>query len=93
MISHNLPDCVELTILKSTTQNNWIVCLVNYQDELPGIPIHDLKLTVQLPAGFNAKTMTRVSDGREIEFAAHEGYLNFAVDQLNNIEIIEIIGG
>jgi hypothetical protein len=93
VISHNLPDCVELTILKSTTQNSWIVCLVNYQDELPGIPIHDLRFTIQLPAGFNAKTMTRVSDGQTIEFAADESRLNFAVTQLNNIEIIEIIGG
>ena len=48
-VSANAPACVEVTVLRSGVGDRLLVCLTNYQDELPNIPIHDLTAAVRLP--------------------------------------------
>jgi hypothetical protein len=62
IISTNAPSCVEITILKSTIKNVYLVCLVNYQRELPNIPVRDLTIRLKLPSNHQLASIQRVSD-------------------------------
>jgi hypothetical protein len=64
--SQNLPGSTELTLLKSQTGREYLLTLVNYQDELPPIPLYDVKLTLRLP--FRMARAHKVSDGTGITF-------------------------
>ncbi len=88
----NLPDSTEVTILQSSTSRTLLCCLVNYQDELPNIPVCNLQLVLQLPVGFTAQRLTGISDGQVIAFTVKENCLAFNVDKLNDLEMIEIAG-
>ena len=63
--SDHLPESTELTLLKSTTEKAYLLGLVNYQEELPNIPLRDLSISFRLPDGFVPDRLVRASDGSE----------------------------
>lgn len=87
----NLPACVEVTMLKSNTAKALIFGLVNYQEELPGVPVRDILITMKLPEGFTVRAMTRVSTGEKLAFTTGTGTVSFSVVCLDDVELIEII--
>jgi hypothetical protein len=87
----NAPVAVEITLLKSTVNDSSLVCLVNYQKELPNIPVHHLTVSLQLPGLSSPRACLRVSDGKELPFAAQNGAIAFTLDALDTIEMVEII--
>jgi hypothetical protein len=87
LISSNAPSCVETTILKSAVSNSWILCLVNFQEELPNIPVHDLETILNIP---EVSSVMKVSDGSEAEFAQKDGKTIIKLDKLDVVEMFEI---
>ncbi len=86
-----LPACVELTVLKSSTQNSLLVGLVNYQEELPAVSInHPIDITIKLPQGFCPQNVTLSSAKQNINFAVENEVLKFTLPDLELLEIIEI---
>jgi len=88
----NLPGSAEITLLRSSTANVMLCCLVNYQDELPVIPVSDVQIVLQLPDNFKAEKMVRISDGSALPFTVSGTHLTFTLDKLNELEMIEIKG-
>ena len=88
--SEDLPGCVEITLLKSTRPNTMIIGIVNYQDELPNIPIHDLKLDINLPDAPGIKSMNQVSEEGSLNWKFKNGKVSFTLPYLKDIELIEI---
>ncbi len=87
--SDDLPACVELTLLKSTTQSGqFIIGLVNYQEELPNVPVHDIRLEMVLPL-VPAK-LIKISDGSDIDFTCEAGVTTFCLSCLKDAELIEV---
>ena len=90
LVTHtNAPTAVEVTLLQSTTASTWLVGLVNYQAELPNIPVHDVQLRLRLPTG-KPHTCTCVSNGQELPFQFEDGVVSFGLPFLETIEMIEI---
>jgi len=89
VLGTNAPVAVEVTLLKSTTSPNWLVCLVNYQKETPNIPVHGIHLSLRLPAGA-ATSCTCLSNGNKLPFQAVDGILSFDLPELNTLEMVEI---
>ncbi|MBR4220145.1 MAG: beta-galactosidase trimerization domain-containing protein, partial [Victivallales bacterium] len=46
--AENLPGSTEVTLLKAQDGSKHLLCLVNYQDELPVIPLHNIRLKLHL---------------------------------------------
>ncbi|MEK6796619.1 MAG: alpha-amylase family protein [Spirochaetota bacterium] len=84
----NAPECVEITTLKSTTENAMLIGLVNYQKELPNVPVHDISLSLKLPA--KPVSVTRISDGAEIKPGVGNE-LTVTIAKLETLEMIEIV--
>jgi len=90
LISSNAPACVEVTILKSTVKNVYLLCFVNYQKELPNIPVTDLTATVKLPSDISVKSCCRVSDGKKINCNIEDGKVTIELPRLETVEMIEL---
>jgi hypothetical protein len=89
-VSCSAPSCVELTVLKATTANSYLLCFVNYQDELPNIPVRDLTATVKLPGAIVPTSCRTVSNGQAIDCQLKDGRLTVELPALDTLEMIEV---
>jgi beta-galactosidase GanA len=85
--STNAPPCVEITLLKSTIKNVYLVCFVNYQRELPNIIVRDLVTRIKLPLRNQLVSIRRVSDGVKVEINKESDDITIEVPSLNIIEM------
>ncbi len=88
--SKNLPNSLELTVMKTEDASSLIISLVNYQEELPNIPLQNLKIRFELPEGFSFKSIRRVFDSSEVKFSREGALVSFEVLYLENIEMFEL---
>jgi len=90
IVSSNAPECVEISILKSTTRKTYLVCFVNYQLELPNILVRNLRVTVKLPSGAGVKSCRRVSNGENFSPLIEDDKIIIELDLPETIEMIEL---
>jgi hypothetical protein len=87
----NAPKCVEITLLRSTTRKrSYLLCLVNYQDELPNVPVLDLEVTIALPCGGTPGACRSVNAERAVEYQKAADGFKFRIPRLEMAEMIEI---
>lgn len=86
----NAPAAVELTILRSTTADAYLVGLVNYQKELPNVPVSGLKVSLRL-ADHAPRSCTLVSNGQPLPFSFADGLLHFEIPSLETIEMVAVL--
>ena len=86
----NLPGSAEVTKLKSADGKTILVGIVNYQDELPNLPLYNVKVTLKLDDGFLPDCIRRASDGESCEFSADGNIVTIKTDRLGDGEIFEI---
>ncbi len=89
VVETNAPECVEITLLKSSTGNAYIAGFVNYQKELPNVPVRDIYAKIRLPDGAIPKKCIRVSDKKKIDVKFEEGAVLIEVPFLEAIEMFE----
>jgi hypothetical protein len=92
IVSTNAPPCVEITVLESTLNNTRLVCSVNYQTELPNVPVHDLQVALRLPDMPKNVRCRRVSDGMPMRCVCERGVLTLAVPKVETLEMVEVAG-
>lgn len=90
VLETNAPPCVEVTVNRSTTGNAYLIGLVNYQRELPNVPVHALTLTLSLPGAARPTACTRISDGKPAACSVSKGALTLSVPCLETLEMIEV---
>lgn len=69
--SCNLPSSAEITLLDGDDPAKHLLCIVNYQDELPPVPLHNVSITLDLP--YRVYSIQRISDGRKMDFEQIDG--------------------
>ncbi|MCQ2379320.1 MAG: beta-galactosidase [Victivallaceae bacterium] len=84
----NLPKSAELTLLADEGGTTRCVAVVNYQDDLPPVPLRDVKIRLMTPAG-GVFRLVRVSDGSGVPFVLENGMLSFTVDHIDEAEFFE----
>lgn len=84
--SRNLPDSAEVTLLQSEDGKTLLLGIVNYQDELPNIPLIDLEITVKVP---EPRRVLRLK--REVPFTYRGGGLTLNLERLDDAELFELI--
>jgi len=87
ILSTNAPSSVEITILKSTIKNGYLVCFINYQRELPNIPVRDLTTRVKLPITRHLASIQRVSDGTTFVYENEVDEIKIEVPILDTLEM------
>lgn len=83
------PKCVEITLHKQSKNNRYILNLLNYQSQLPNIPIYNFKVSVRLDDEI-VKVFSAV-DGEVLNFTKKDGYAVFEIPKLDmyNMYILE----
>ncbi|AQQ70983.1 hypothetical protein SMSP2_01347 [Limihaloglobus sulfuriphilus] len=89
-IKTNAPANVEITLLESMEEKTFLLCLVNYQHDLPNIPVFDLKISINLSQGKTPKICRKVSDSKEIHYVMVGPEMEFEIPCLETMEMIEI---
>ena len=64
--AENLPASAEITLLKSQVDNQYLLCIVNAQDELPVLPLYHVRLIFHLPV--MPRQILRVGNGQALPF-------------------------
>jgi hypothetical protein len=82
------PKSVEITMFHQKANKRYIINLLNYQRELPNIPISDIALSVWLPDK-KVKKLQFVPGGEAVPFTESEGCISFTVPQLKNFAMLE----
>jgi hypothetical protein len=75
------PKAVEITLFHQPERNRWIVNLLNYQQELPNIPVNEAHARIFVGTK-KPKTLSVLPDGEKVDFAFRDGYVEFAVPRL-----------
>jgi hypothetical protein len=89
-IDSNAPPCVEITFLKSTTANAFLLCFVNFQNESPNVPIHDIKITFRLPKDFEPNSFIQIGTSQKMRCVKQNNEYILELPKLETIEMIEI---
>ncbi len=86
----NAPQSVEVTLLDSTVDATRLLCLVNYQTELPNVPVDGIEVEIRLPLDRAPQTVVCSSDKSPVEFSWKDGLLKLTLDRLETMEMVEI---
>ena len=89
ILDTNAPPAVEMTVLRSTTADAWLLALVNYQLELPNVPGRELTVTVALPDAWRPTTARLVSTGADLPWCVRNGALSVTIPCLETLEMVE----
>ena len=87
--SENLPASAEVTLLKATSNDNYLLCIVNYQDELPPIPLHDVQLRLCLPC--LPSRIIDVANGQAIPFTQSGNTTAITLPRITEAAFLQII--
>jgi len=80
---------VEITLLKSHDAESYLLCFVNYQQEMPNIPVHDISVAIRLPGGVKPLSCRRISDRGKMAFGFKNGTVTVELPSLTTIEVLE----
>jgi hypothetical protein len=86
----NAPRAVEMTLLRGTTKHAYLLCLVNFQDELPNIPVNDIEVTMSLPGKGVVRACRSVGTNEPVAFQRDGDRIMLRVPQLRTLEMIEL---
>lgn len=85
----NLAQNVEVTLLRSSKNSTLILGMVNLQNELPVIPLRDVKVSVLLPEKFIPASVKDQS-GANVKFEFKNSTLTIFMENLQEAVLLEI---
>jgi hypothetical protein len=85
------PTCVEATVFHQPDRSRYVVSLVNFQKELPNLPVEGIEVRLRLPAP--AKRVVQLPSGREIHFRVKEGQTVFNSPKLETLAMFAVETG
>ncbi|HPS52396.1 MAG TPA: beta-galactosidase trimerization domain-containing protein, partial [Phycisphaerae bacterium] len=91
VIDSDAPGCVAITLLSSKVDDKkLLLCFVNWQEELPNIPVHNISATITLPGNAVCSNCCSVSGTNEVDWRIDGGRLTVKIPRLETAEFIEI---
>lgn len=83
------PPCVEATLFHQPDRHRYVMTLMNFQKEMPNIPIDDIHVRLRLD-GKRVSSIRDVSTRDEFEFRSDAGTVFFSVPRLETISMFSI---
>jgi len=76
------PKSVEVTVFHQEDKNRYLINLVNFQAELPNIPIEGIRMRIRLD-GEKPKRLIELPEGKGLTYAVKKGYIEFILPELD----------
>ncbi len=83
------PKPVEITMFDQPDNKRSIINAVNYQRELPNLPVRNIRLKIRLD-GRKPRKLSVLPDGSELEFAVCEDQVEVVLPELNTFMMLEL---
>lgn len=80
-ICSNAPRCVEITMYEQTQNSRYVLNLLNFQEQLPSIPIYYTNVKVRSDKPI--RRIVNVPGELEVPFTVEDGYTCFSVEKLD----------
>ena len=86
------PKSVEATLFFQADRDRFVLNVINYQQELPNIPIHDLDIRVRLD-GRSVRGVALLPDRTALAFCAVDDAVELRLPLLADFAMVEIALG
>jgi hypothetical protein len=83
------PTAVELTLFHQPDRHRYRLSLVNFQKDLPNIPVADIPVRLRLPE--KVVRIAQIPDGRPIDHHEADGVVRFVVPRLDTLAMFAVI--
>ncbi|MHB9034962.1 MAG: hypothetical protein ACYC6L_18175, partial [Anaerolineae bacterium] len=87
-VAADAPGCVELTTFHQPERNRYLVSLVNFQKEMPNIPITGIKVRLQVNQRINRLAMLPNEESWPYEAAG--GWVTFELPTLETLGMFAV---
>ena len=88
-LSTDAPLPVEMTIYDDAIHHRLLICCLNFQHDLPNIPIYDMQLTVSL-GGRSFKSLQLLPEGNVVEHQLLQDAVQFKAIKLETFLLYAI---
>jgi len=78
------PPPVEITLFRQPERNRYILTMVNFQEQLPNIPVDGIRLTLRLEDA-DVRRVVQLPSGREIDYHRADGSISFTAERLTTL--------
>ncbi len=85
------PAAVELTLFYQPERHRYRLSLVNFQKDLPNIPVTEIPVRLRLPE--NVMQIVELPGGRKVEHSEANGVVRFTVPRLETLAVFGVIVG
>ena len=79
---------VEATLFHQRDRGRYVLSLVNFQKELPNLPVDGIAVTLRLPA--RVKSVTLLPDGKALKFRERDGVTTFTAPRLETLRMCAV---
>jgi hypothetical protein len=83
------PKCVEVTLFDQPDRRRYLISLVNFQRELPNIPVQDIRVRVRLN-GKRPRHLRVLPAGTELGYELAGEYAQFTVPRLDTLAMVAL---
>ena len=83
------PKSVEITVFHQEDQQRFIVSVVNFQRELPNIPVDDIKMRVRTNEK-SPRCLLLLPEERRLSYEMGKGYVEFVVPRLETFQMLAL---
>jgi len=84
----NAPHCMELTMYEQKEEGRYILNLLNRQEILPSVPVHDIEVYIHVPQ--KIKTVRMLPEEKEIPFTIQNEQVCFCLDKVNIFQMMAL---
>ena len=83
------PGSVEVTLFEQSDRQRYVLNLLNFQEELPNIPIEGLKVQVWME-GRAPVRVVELPEGRAVEYTVRSDYVELTISRLETFSMLAI---
>lgn len=85
----NAPQCVEITLFHQPEKHRYIMSLLNFQKELPNVPVHEIHLEVKPETPI--KKVLSIPSKQSVAFKQSTKVIQFVVPKLETLSMYSLI--
>ena len=83
------PGCVEMTLFHQAEKQRYIISLLNFQKELPNIPVEGIKVSLRLE-GKTPQQLRLCPEGQALDYEWKDGQIEFTAPRLETLRVFEL---
>lgn len=83
LFATNAPKPVEITLFHQPGRQRYIVSLINFQSDMPNIPIHDIELEIRWSGERKVDKLLLLPAETETTYSVRDGYVRFSAPRLD----------